>query len=266
LVVEHVAKAPEELLALLRGPALGRLATLRLLLFVVARAWRQQFVQKLREPTRITIDGGWTEVARVVGMGGQKAPTQLREAAEVLDHVRVAIGGAEYPVLVLARNTKRGTVVLVAEGPLRPRWLNEAKQHGLHGPELRHLVPLPPPRRMPPAVGGPTTHASQWLLVMLVFREFRRAAEELIAHDNVIFTPSKWNELADEAGVSRRQLPSIIDRWQARDGAQLLQPGNRAEAFDLGPSFGVEREVIRVGGRKSIEGRNRRRRRSRRRR
>jgi hypothetical protein len=114
---------------------------------------------------------------------------------------------------------------------------------------------------MPDGVGGPRLQAPQALLLLLVLREFRLAAEDVVRRGEVLITPKRWAELADEAGVARQHLARVLEAWLAAECA-VLAAGRHAHCFRLGSRFGPEARVIHAGGLATIEGRERQRRRS----
>lgn len=240
---------------LLRG-----LPAQRLLRFVMHRAHElYDETGDMGTATRITVAGGWRGLADALGMRtGEKAAKVAELTAKALQAAWVKTPRGEGG-LFLVHHEKRGpgrreevSLTIHEHGPLSPRFT--ARE--LQGRSAK-IVPVPLPSLMPPMVGRPNEHGAIATLQLLVLRELRLKAPELVEHGGIVVTPQRWNELAEESGVPRPLLPELLEAWRTGDEHTPAFIVTKGELVDLAPAYAKERRFIADGGRLTLDGRRR---------
>lgn len=228
-VIDPQSMKPE----LLRG-----LPAKRLLRFVMHRSHElYEETGVLELSLRITVRGGWTQLAEELGMGrGEKAAKTVELTAKHLQAawVRTPLGieGGLFVLTVDHSGTRDDwsvSLTIDREGWLSPRYSARLLQG-----KSPKLVPTPLPSLMPPFVGRPNEHGAQADLQLLVLRELRLKAPELVKRKGVVITKARWEALLKEVGLpllvtredeltkkrtKQELLPELLDAWTKGDKA-----------------------------------------------
>ena len=201
--------------------AMGTKTTQRIIRHVIHQA-DKQFRNRFETPEKIEIEGGYNEMAKMLGMKGKNAPREVRESFEMLNAVHFSSIGVEGRILSCnffpGHKGKRSLLRMYVMGPLRPDYVTRALQSEW-APEKKHLVPIPLPTHLPPLVGRANDEGAQCMLQILVLREFRHCCEEMesSASHAIEITKDRWDELMKEVGVPKRLLTEILTAYEAGD-------------------------------------------------
>ena len=228
--------------------ALGRLSTQRLVRHLLWQGYERKWINDAPSPERIIVDGGYRELAFILGMSGNKAIDEVKEAVATLAAIHINTPTGEGQVFAYHHNKSHpgqaARLEMVLLGPFAPDYI--ARELSSHRKASdKYLVPVPMPRLLPPLVGRANEHAAQAHLQVLALREFRVHAVEMKETGGVEIEQKKWRELADEAGLPRSLLPTVLDAYPKGDGerpAFLERPSEWS--FALTDSYERERDSI----------------------
>lgn len=244
--------------SIVRPELLGGLAAQRLLRFVMHRSHTlYDETRDIEQSTRITVTKGWRGLATAMGMGsGEKAAQVAAATAKALQAAWVTTPLGEGGLFLVHHEkrhrdnpTEKVTLTIHEDGPLSPRYAARL----LQGRRTK-IVPVPLPELMPPMVGRPNEHGAIATLQLLVLRELRMKATELVELGGVVITAARWDALAKEAGVPAHLLTKLLEAWtEGRDGVRPFIV-RRGELVDLAPDYEKERRFIVDGGQLSLTG------------
>lgn len=228
--------------------ALGKLSTQRLVRHLLGEGYRRKWIDEEAEAHRIVIEGGYGELAALLGMNGSKAANEVKEAMATLASIHIDTPTGEGQVFAYwhhkAHTGQPARLEMHLLGPFAPDYISRELE-GHRRAADKYLVPVPLPRLLPPLVGRANEHAAQAHLQLLALRELRMNAKELAECGAVEIGERKWRDLADEAGLPRSLLPSVLNAYPTGDGERppfLLRPSDWR--FDLAGDYGAERGSI----------------------
>lgn len=240
---------------------LGSITTQRIVRWAVWEAYEEKF-NRGNDATfdTIIVDGGIDELARCLGLTGGRGRASVRDALNALSDLSIVTPNGEGRILSWhhhnATGRRKAWLQVTLLGPLRPDYIDD----DLKGRSNRRLVPIPLPHLLPPMVGRPNDMAPQAGFQLLVMREFRTHAVELSELGSIEIDASRWPQLADESGVSRKLLPKILEVYPVgKDGnpAFLLSAG--LDRYDLAPVYHREKASILAAAERIKSGRKSRR-------
>ncbi len=202
----------------------------------------------------LEVDGGWTALARSLGLDPHKPKVipNLRAIVHAQAHFRFAFPDGSHGNMLSytekgaeGRNT-RARVTISLGAPLLPGYV-----HGLTGAE-RKLVPLL--REPPPLYGRPNEHGQQMTMSLAVMAELRERARELATNGGVQLTHDDWTRLADRSGVPRRLALHVVEYWLAGDtrAVPFLKQPDR-DTYTLGDAHAQERNFLEEAGRAEVQ-------------
>lgn len=246
--------------SILRG-----LTAQRLLRFVMHRG-HDQYVETggdIDRATKVKVRGGWRGLAKEMGEGaGDKAVAKARETARALQAAWMKTHTGGEGGLLMVHHEPRGpgqpfeevTITLNEKGPLSPMFAVRE----LHGRSPK-IVPVPLPSLMPPMVGRNNEHGAIATLQLLVLRELRLKAKQLVEQGGVAIPMKRWEELAKESGVPIPLLSDLLKAWCIGDQkngvpAFITRAG---DMVNLAPAYEKERLFIEDGGKLSLTGQRR---------
>jgi hypothetical protein len=185
----------------------------RLWRYLVHEGYRRHNVRQVADPRMIDVTGGFSALARRVGATSKSDPARIRQILDWWQAAWIEIEGRGYHGLLtwstsaVAAPGRPSQLRLVLGEPLLPGFEQLARK----GTRGRHLVPIP--RGLPPMVGRANEHSAQANLQLLVLMEMRRRCDELVEESAVMIEPRRWVALADEAGVRRTLVGSVIEAY-----------------------------------------------------
>ncbi len=258
-VVADAVEADDEVLRRVFR-AVHTLAGHRLFRWLLAVGQRQHLVGE-PDPRAVVIHGGFEELAATVGVRGHKAATELAQALDGMQRLRVALPGGFVGGLLtynIAR-ARRTTLRIVLGDPLFPSWVSTLPKGSGTRREARMLVPVP--LALPPMAGREREHAALATLQVELLMEFRKRAEELTDGGVLI---DDWRPLLERSGVPGSTWEAARLLWTAPGPDQVLVPQPDGRLL-LGAAYAAESAMICAAGVRQREGRRDRQRRRRRR-
>lgn len=264
-VVGHVALTEAATLEVVRdgAAALGSVCGNRLIRALVHRshdAWNRGD----QDPRRVVFERGWEGLAAAIGVGEKYQP-QLKQITQAGQHIVWQTphvkGGGLWTFSERRGSRARGAEVAFVLGEaLSPGYGSELGREGGHSLAARGARRLVPELRFEPPM-GPTReneHGAIWTLHRLMLLELVDNAEDLYRRGAVAIAPSRWDELAEQARLTRRVLGRVLGAWQAgeseRAPALLARSGDE---WTLADPHEPERDFIADGGAKRSHGRTR---------
>lgn len=241
--------------------SLGKLSTQRVIRWALWEGYRRKWIDDEPEPSRIFVTGGYSELARLVGMKGKKAAEEVRDATATLDALYLDGPLGEGRVFSCFRHTdpthkgQQSVLEITLHGPFTPDYI--VRKLGKHRSTNKWLIPVPMPQLLPPLVGRPNEHAAQAILQVLALREFRANAAEFVEEGNVEILESRWRELAEEAGLPRRILPDVLKAYPVGDdeGRPPFLERPHEWRFTLTEPYHAEKRSILNAGQSKLSGR-----------
>jgi hypothetical protein len=211
----------------------------------------EQLLDGVADPRVLTVDGGWSVLADILGMKAKTAPADLRAIVHAQQAIHVPTpDGTVHSGLVtfsdrLASGHQKGRVAITLSTLLMPHFTYDMKD-----PRDRRLVPVL--RQLPPMVGRKREHGAIATLSMTFMRELRVHAAELASAGSVAISRERLNQLAGQAHVPLAIVPELLERWlhDGDDGPAFLaspSPGR----YTLGPAHSHELAFLVMAGRRS---------------
>jgi len=205
---------------------MGSLSAQRLLRWEVVTGHRQA-LDGHPDPRKLTVEGGWSALAKAIGARGSRARSELPGI--------IAVQGC---AVWTWPNGRRGTLLTWDERPpapgraalinlvlgdvLLPGAVVEMEGRSRTMAEARRLVPMVD--LLPPMTGKRANEQGQQAALQLaVMAEFRRHARELAKQGSIKISLTRWAELARHVGLPKTMLGKVLDVW--------TQGGNDAPAF-----------------------------------
>ena len=196
-------------------------------------------------------DGSWDSFTHdVLGLPGKSVPRVVRAVAWTQDAVRFPTADGDTARLINLREKpnqgrRRGSLEFLVGTVLLPHY-----GFGLPKSADRRLVPML--RELPPMAGRTNEHGAVMTLSMLLMRELRARARELVTDGAVAISGERWKALAIQAGLPLVTLPKVIDRWlqNGTDGPALLS-SPWAGGYTLGDAHEPERDFLVAAGKRS---------------
>jgi len=231
---------------------LGKLSTTRLVRFLLHQTYEQKWIMGHHNANRVDVEGGFPALAEKLGMKGNKAADELREAAATLSAIWLDSPGGEGRVFGFF-NHKVGRTRLLemnAMGPFAPDYAARTLAGHRGDARDKQLVPVPLPQSLPPLAGRERDHAAQALQQLLVLREMRTRAVEMVETGTVEIAPRRWEELRDEANVPKAILPDVLGAYLAGDdeGRPPFLRSPSPGRYALADAYARERDAILQAG------------------
>jgi hypothetical protein len=211
------------------------------------------------DPRKIKIPGGWLALAEKIGLS--RPPDAVNVRAIVITQAHCCFNlphGLSGNLLTYqesqAVGQRQAHVDLVLGDALLPHYLYVLREKlgeaSRSAQEAQKLVPM---TDIPPLVGRPNEHGQQATLSMLITREMRLHARELVKHNGILLPLDRWADLARQAGLPARLLGAVIDRW-TQDGPDAPAFLKRVECdrYTLGDTHGSARDFLVEAGKKEI--------------
>ena len=214
-------------------------------------------------------DGSWDSFTHdVLGLPGKSIPKIVRAVAWTQDAVRFPTADGDAARLINLREKpnqgrRRGSLEFLIGTVLLPHY-------GLSLPKSADHRLVPMLRGLPPMAGREREHGAVMTLSMLLMRELRVRALELVTDGGVAISEERWKALAIQAGLPLVTLPKVIDRW-LQDGtdAPALLSSPWKGGYTLGDAHEPERDFLvaagklsaarSAAGRRSVQANNRKR-------
>jgi len=212
--------------------------------------------ESVKEATpKITIAGGFRELARRCGFKGNKAPDNMRKALEAAQHLHIKLPHGEIAGLLTftVRRAAPGRpeeLTIVPSPALMPEYVKTLPKTRATS-YARALTPIT--LTLPPLVGSTNSHGAQARLQTFVLAEFRAHASPFAETGSLEIQPTRWNALCDEAGLPSTMRGRVLKAWTTRTRAMLARVSR--DRYTLTDRFGAERDHIQRAGRKELEGR-----------
>jgi hypothetical protein len=208
------------------------------------------------DPRLLTVDGGWSELAELLGVGAKKRD-EVHAIMIAQSRYEFQLPDGSYGDLVSlnvlpARGQRRGRLSITLGVALLPDYVHELRSRLGSRPRLaREAQRLVPIVDLPPFVGRPNEHGQQATLSMSVVTEMRLRARELVAEGGISLVPDRLGALATQAGVPTSLIDSLIDRWthDGDDGPAFLKPTGD-KRVTLGDAHATARAFLEEAGRR----------------
>lgn len=233
---------------------LGTLSATRLVRFLLHQTYTQKHIQQIPDATRVDIEGGFDALAEMLGMTGKKAAGELRKAADTLASVWIETPQGDGQVFGYFHHkptkNRRARLEMHVMGPFAPDYIGRSLAGYRGDAQHKYLVPVPLPQQLPPLFGRGNDRAAQALLQVLVLREMRIRAVEMVETGTVEIGPRRWDELRDEASVPKAILPQVLDTYRTGDddGRPPFLQSPTTERYALTDAYARERGAILQAG------------------
>ena len=232
---------------------LGSVASHRLFQWQV-RTGHERYLRGETYPNVLEVDGGWSELARRLGLNPEKTTPNLRAMVYAQAHFRFQFpDGSEGNLLSYTEKAAKGRnekarVVITLGSPLLPSYV-----HGLSRAEGRKLVPML--RETPPLYGRPNEHGAQLTMSLAVMARLRAGAREIAEHGGARIDDDAFTQMADVSGLKRKLIVPVRDLWLKGDtrAPPFLQRNNDGR-INLHDHHDVERDFIEAAGKKERSG------------
>jgi hypothetical protein len=233
---------------------LGSVAAHRLFRWEVMTG-HERYLMGAAYPNVLEVEGGWSELARRIGLNPDKpkVTSDLRAIVHAQAHFSFAFpDGSRGNMLSYTERDARGRgnrakVVITLGSPLLPGYvLNLPSRERKLVPLLREQVPL---------CGRPNEHGAQMTASLGVLGELRERARELVTEGGVLLTHDDFTRIADRSGLPRRSILPVRDHWLAGDtrAAPFLKQTDR-DRYTLSDAHTAERAFLEEGGRQELQG------------
>jgi hypothetical protein len=206
-------RPPEQVESAIPGlPLLGTVTAHRLFRFLIRCAYDAEN----HDAPRVIVEGGWTELARLIGARSNKAIEELRAICNALACTAVVwdLGPAMGASALLewfqdrpASRAGRAVLELRPSRVLTPGFVHQVAK----GSADRHLVPVLP---LPSLDGvNPRLQPAAARLDWCAMVELRARAAELADAGSVALD---WRGMAEQVGFPVDQLPRLLPAWSDR--------------------------------------------------
>jgi len=212
----------------------------RVLRYVVRTAFNQA-INGSADPRVIRRESP-RDIASELGLKGERSISGMMEVFQAMAYLNFKRPSFSGNLIALTRfksaKTHRldGVEITVGTNLLPYRACEDFKSG-----ESNLMIPL---LSDPLLVGSNQYHAGQYLLQMLVMREFVKQSVDFAKYGHVKITQDSWQKMAEECGVLPI-LKKILDRWtqDGQDGPKFLEE-NDNNFYALGPSYQREADFL----------------------
>jgi len=219
----------------------------------------------------VQIEGGWTELARRLGITERREGERLDSILDALRFMRgefhgIEIGGLATHIHYPAKGRRPAVLRIIIGEALRPTFgkFLEASL-GPSSPaavEARMVVPFV---GLPPFFGRGNDHALQASAALETAIILRRRAHEIADRGGVAISRVEWEGIADRAGYARRYLGRTVDALQS---GWIVRPKSapptwkpllevKGGLYHFGEPHVAARAALEEAGRRTLEGRKR---------
>lgn len=213
----------------------------------------ERHLHGIASPHVIEIPGGWTGLARQLGLK-EKHAHDLRAIVIAQASFRFSFpDGSRGNMLVLnerpAVGRARAHVRIELGSVLMPGYVHSKSLP----PRERKLVPLL--RQRVPLYGRANEHGEQRTMSLVVMAQLRDRARELVTDGGVKITQDDFTSLADRSGLPRKLIVPVRDHWLEGDtrAPPFLKKVDR-DRFTLSDVHEAERAFLEEGGKAELEG------------
>jgi hypothetical protein len=215
----------------------------------------EQALQKMPNPHIIHVEGGWTGLARKLGLDPGR-PNLIKSLRAIL-HAQRSFqfkfpDGSEGNMLVLnerpATGRDRAYLRIELGAVLLPSFVHQIRR----GSPDRKLIPLL--REPIPLHGRANEHGQQLTMSLQLVAEMRARAMELVEEGGVTLTHDAWTKLADRSGVKRSKVLDVQRTWlEGNESAPPFLEAN-GERFSLSAAHSAEQAFLLEAGRTELAG------------
>ena len=194
-------------------------------------AAHKQYVDATGDFRNLVIEGGWSELARLLGATRSGSAEKVRDLALAFAHLRYDLRGWRGNLLTYAETKAapgRKACVKLTLGEMLVHGftftLKEASGSvGLQAREDRQLVPI---LGKAAVVGSPASYGAQRRMTWGLATLLRSRAVELAREGGVILSPHDWADLANNAGAPRSAtlLGKVQAAWEEGDDKKAIPP------------------------------------------
>lgn len=229
----------------------------RLLRWEVSTITRQ-FIEGNPDARAIRIDGGFSELAKLIGAGtGKKAAEQIREiivwqAHSIFQGQDKSLGNMLSYRISPNGYKKRSQLSLILGDMMLPHYVFELLGIARSKREARKLIPIVD---IPPLIGRPADQGPQANFQMEMMVKFRTHAQEFLEFGGVYISEQELRYLANESGLPLTILQKVMDRW-TQDGIdapaflKIIEP----DRYSLGSAHSIAQDFIMSAGKKEKMG------------
>jgi hypothetical protein len=206
----------------------------------------------------IRISGGFRGLA--AQLGRPNAADEVYRALQWYQHAHLHLADHEHNGLLTfsvhpEAPGRPAELRIVLGDALLPFYVIDLPRGGRAQREARQLIPVP--SRVPPLFGHPRHHAGLLVLQVLVMRELRLGATELVRTGTVPIPVWRFSELAEEAGVPDSTVREVVLRWSSpRERERFLRRhDSEPDRFTLAAPYASELLALEQAGRDEERGR-----------
>jgi hypothetical protein len=229
----------------------------RLLRWEVSTITRQ-FIEGNPDARAIRIDGGFSELAKLIGAGtGKKAAEQIREiivwqAHSIFQRNDNMLGNMLSYTFSPNGYKKRSQLSLILGDMMLPHYVFELLGIARSKREARKLIPIVD---IPPLIGRPADQGPQANFQMEMMVKFRTHAQEFLEHGGVYIPERDLRFLANESGMPLTILQKVMERWTSdgNDAPAFLKIIER-DRYALGSAYSIAQDFIISAGKKEKMG------------
>jgi hypothetical protein len=218
----------------------------------------KQFIEGNPDARAIRVDGGFSELANLIGAGaGKKAAEQVREIVVWQAHCIFKGHDKSLGNMLSYRISphgykKRSQLSLILGDMMLPHYVFELLGIARSKREARKLIPIVD---IPPLIGRPADQGSQAHFQMEMMVKFRTHAREYLEFGGVYISGQEKKSLANEAGLPITILPRVMDRWtKDGDDAPAFLKIIENDRYALGSAYSVAQDFIISAGKKEKMG------------
>ena len=254
-----VLEASFDLDTIIKGLSLlGSAPAVRLFRWEVLTGHEQYLASRLDNgsypfPNIIEIEGGWTGLARRLGLNPDKYTDKLRAIVYAQAHFQFEFpGGSKGNLLSYAERAAigrdgRAKLTISLGSPLLPGYYAEMP------PRERKLVPLL--RQEPPLHGRQNEHGPQLTMALVLMSELSQRAAEYAERGSVGLELDDFVRMGDRAGLPRKLVPAVRDLWQRGDARSVpVLEAVAPNRYTLAEPHAAEREFIIETGNRELAG------------
>lgn len=174
----------------------------------------EQWIQGLKDPRLIEIDGGYSKISELIGSRSTHEIARIKEILNAQAFGRFIFSDGSHGNMITLRieerykNNEPSKIRIVLGDILLPGYVCQLQRSD------RRLIPI---SDLPPLHGSPNTHAGQAQLQLLVLAEFSNQSDRLAQEGSVSIPIEKWKLMAYEAGLNPDRVELVIAHWSQPD-------------------------------------------------
>ncbi len=218
----------------------------------------QQFIEGNPDARAIRIDGGFSELAKLIGAGtGKKAAEQVREiviwqAHSIFQGHDKSLGDMISYRISPNGYKKRSQLSLNLGDMMLPHYVFELLGIARSKREARRLIPIV---SIPPLIGRTNEQGAQASFQMEMMVKFRNHAREFADEGGVFISQNDLINMAKESALPASLLPKVLDRWlQDGEDAPAFLKLIESDRYALGAAHTIAQDFIIAAGKKEKNG------------